>query len=108
MSTCLSSPFCSFFTFTLQAGRSRAARVASPTASVLTICDLVLRMWRPSFGDLCRAFETGAALGNIRNGDGQMAANRNLPEERFDRAHLRHGRIGKRTHAILDLGEIAG
>src|ERR1035438_9469897 len=98
MSTCLSSPFCSFFTFTLQAGNSTVTRAASPRTNVLTIGELVLRMGRLSFGDWGRRFETGAALGDIRNGNGQMTANRNFSEERFDRGHFRYGRIGKRTH----------
>src|SRR3984893_8443879 len=65
-------------------------------------------MWETSLGDPRRALESGAALGNIWNANGQMAANRNLPEERFDCAHFRNRSVGKGTHVILDLGKIAG
>src|ERR1700729_2156881 len=107
ISTCLSWPFCSFFTFTLQAGSSKAARVASPKANPLTAANLVRRIWRPSLGDVRRPFETGAALSDTRNREGQMAGNRHFSEQRLDPCYFRDGRVGKRTHIIFDLGEIA-
>src|ERR1700674_1777374 len=108
MSTCLSSPFSLFFTFTLQPARRSAARVANPNANLPSTRNLVLRMGRPSLGNLRRARKAFAPLGDIWNGDGKVAANRNLPEKPFDRPDLRDGRVGKCTHVILNLGEIAG
>src|SRR5208337_3432582 len=102
MSTCLSSPPFSFCTLTLHA--ESAAISISPQAKMPT---LVLRM-RPSLGKLRRTLDPGAPFGDVRNSHGQMAAHWNLPEQRLDRCQLRHRRVGKRTHVILDLGEIAG
>src|SRR5437899_2940059 len=108
ISTCLSSPFFSFFTLTLQAGSNKDANVAHAKASPQSPRNLVLRMPYPFYSNLRRTFEAGAALGNIWDADGQTPANWNLPEKRFNRAHLRHVRVGKRAHVVFDLGKIAG
>src|ERR1700756_103321 len=103
ISTCLSSPFCCFFTFTLHAGKSRLIRIANPRAERLARCDLVLRMGRTSFGDLRRTFEAGAALRNVWNSNRQMPVNRNFAEESLDGRDFRDARVGKRAHIIFDL-----
>src|SRR5579862_573688 len=108
ISTCLSSPFCCFFTFTLQAGKDKVTRIAIPKTKKPMSCNLILRMRRTSFGDLRRTFEAGAALRNVWNGDWQMAVNRNFAEESLDSRDFRDARIGKRAYIIFDLGKIAG
>src|SRR6266702_7853036 len=104
MSTCLSPPSFCFFTLTLHAPRRATARIATPKATLLMTRNLVLLMpVSSSYGNFRRTFQPGAALGDIRNRDGQMAANRNFSKERLDGGHFRDRRIGKRTHVILDL-----
>src|SRR5271168_2418217 len=107
MSTCLSCPSFSFLTFTLQAGKSRVVRAARARANGNADGNL-LRMRGTSVGGLCRALDAGAALGDVRNGDGEMAAHRNLAEQGFDGGDFRNRGVGEGTHVIFDPGKIAG
>src|SRR6201998_216702 len=101
ISTCLSSPFCSFFTFKLHAERRSIAPVESAKRNANQKSNLVLRMAGSSFGNLRRTLESDAALRDIGNRDRQMAANRNLPKQGLDRGHLRHGRVRKCANVIF-------
>src|SRR5579871_5245371 len=102
MSTCLSSPFFSFCTFTLQADNSIKTAMENPRTTVLSIS---LRMRSSSLRNVCRTLQSDAALRDIRNRNRQVSANRNLAEKRLDRRHFRDRRIRERAHVVFDLGE---
>src|SRR5580765_4809332 len=104
ISTCLSCPFCSLRTFTLQAVRNK---IANPRPPRVEMGGLFLDMPRPSCGYLSRTLQTRAALGNVRYGDRKMAMNRNLSEQSFYRGYFGDRCVGKRAHVILDFGKIA-
>src|SRR4029077_5070410 len=106
MSTCLSCPLASFFTFTLHAGSSRSAARLAPPATAPNAKNLFLRMLSASIGNLDWTLDAGAPLGNVRNAHGKMPANGNFPKQRLDRSCLRHRCVGKRTHVILNLREV--
>src|ERR1700739_1040697 len=105
ISTCLSSPFCSFFTFTLQAERRSSAPMENANKNAGRNPNLVLRMARFSFDNLPLTLKAGAAVRDIGNRDRQMAANWNLPKQCFDRGHFRHRRIRKCANVIFGVGE---
>src|ERR1700733_8136885 len=106
ISTCLSSPLASFFTFTLQEdANSRAARLAK-AAAMTNAEDLFLRMFNSCAGQLDRTLDSGAALGNTGNAHGKMPANCNFTKQTLDRAYFRHRRVGIRAHIILNPGKV--
>src|SRR5580704_4279900 len=102
MSTCLSSPFFSFFTLMLHAAR-RSNIIADPRHIKL----LVLPKLETSASDLYRPLYPGATLRDVGYSDRKMATNWNLAEERFYSRNFRHGRVGERAHVVFDLGEVA-
>src|SRR5713101_2859424 len=107
MSTFFSSPLLSFFTLTLQAGRtSRAANAATKASRELMSSSLGLPMLRVSLCRLWRPFNSGAALSDVRNTHRQAPADGNFAEQCFDRADFRNRRIGKRTKIILHFREV--
>src|SRR5258707_9584205 len=103
MSTCLSCPLASFFTFTLQAVESKSTELA---AAMTNAENLFLPMFRPSAGDVNGTLQACATLRDIRNAHRKMPANCNFSKQRLDRAYLRNRRVGKRTHVILNLREV--
>src|SRR3954468_20928844 len=104
MSTCLSCPSFSFFTFTLHAGSSRAA---TDTSRIPVRQNLVCRMCCSFPGNLGWAFQACAALGDVWNRDRKMAANWNLSKERLHRSYLGDRRVGKCAQVILNFREVA-
>ena len=65
-------------------------------------------MLRSFLCELWRPLDSGAALRDVGNADGQMAANRDLAKKRFDRADLRNAGVGKSAKIILYGGKILG
>src|SRR5208282_5627018 len=104
ISTCLSCPLPPFCTFTLHASKRRSAAKLAPVRKNAE--SLILRMLSTSTGNLNWPLETGAPRGHIGDADGKMPANGNFAEQGFDRSYLGDGRVGKRTHVILSLGEV--
>src|SRR5712692_1528940 len=107
MSTFFSSPPLSFFTLTLQAGRtSRDANMNVKINRELMSSSLRLRMLRVSLCRLWRPLDSGAALRDVRNTHRQAAADGNFAEQRLDRANFRNRGIRKRTKIILHYREV--
>src|SRR5271154_6398805 len=104
ISTCLSCPFASFFTFTLHAGTRSAANMAP--AAMTNTETLFLPMLSSSAGNLKWALDAGAPPGDIRNAHGKMPANGDFAEQRLDCRYFRNCRVGKRAHVVLDLRKI--
>src|SRR5271170_7272896 len=107
ISTCLSCPLPSFFTFTLQPDNSKAVKTVT-AAAITNALDLFLSMLISSTGHSERTLDASASLRDVGNTHGKMAMNRDFPKQRFDRACLRYRRIGIRTHIILNLRKVGG
>src|ERR1700722_20375454 len=101
ISTCLSCPFDSFFTLTLQAPSSAIANAAAARLTPRAQRNLLLCIRSPSVRHLRWAFDSGATLRHIRNRYRQMSANRNLAKQRLDRTQFRDRRIRESTNVVL-------
>src|ERR1700758_2355767 len=95
ISTCLSCPFASFFTFTLHPG---SIPNATTIAAMRTAETLFMRILRPSPCNLHGALQTGAPLCDVWYAHREMAADGDLSKQRLDRAYLRDRRVGERTN----------
>src|SRR5947209_13110639 len=98
ISTSLSSPLFSFFTFTLQPLVVSTAAMLN-SASKRQIQESFLRMNRSSlrYGTL----HPRSALRDVRDRDRQMTSNGNLPKQRLHRRHFRDRRIRKSANVVL-------
>src|SRR5579864_5639764 len=97
MSTFLSSPPLSFFTFTLHAERENA---------IIRIAAIRNRMEPPLLRGQLR--NSGASWRNARNRDRQVTVELDLSEQRLGGGHLRNRCRRKRTNIILHLGKVFG
>src|ERR1700733_9329542 len=97
ISTCLSSPFCSFFTFTLQPEARMSAATNRQRKSVAGI--LFLYMMRTPVGtcagDLRGTLDARSARRYVRDGHRKMTADRDLSEQSFDCGDLRYRGVRK-------------
>src|SRR5579862_5603139 len=92
-----------------QAGRaSRAPKARVNARRELSLNGLSMRMLRSFLRELWGPFDSRAALGDVGNADGQVAANRDLAKKSFDRTDLRNAGVGKSAKIILYGGKILG
>src|SRR5947209_17986965 len=92
ISTFCSSPFLFFLTLILQPAMT--SKLASASRH-LTTGNFGVRIVNLSSGYSRLPLDAGPALSHVRNTYRKMAVNRNFSKQRFDRAHLRDGLIGK-------------